>query len=74
VAKFQYNNKKHTTTERTSFKLNFGRHPWKINLMVQTEFPKLEEFLTRLQQSWEKAIKSMEIVKEAIKRQFDKKR
>ncbi len=29
--------------------------------MVQTEFPKLEEFLIGLQRSWEEAMKSMEI-------------
>ena len=38
--------------------------------MVQTEFPKLEEFLIGLQRSWEKAIKSIEIAKKAMKRQF----
>jgi len=41
---------------------------------VQIELPKLEDFLSRLQRSWEEAIKSMEIVKEAMKQQFDKKR
>ena len=41
---------------------------------MQTEFPKLEEFLTRLQKSLEEATKLMEIAKEAMKRQFDKKR
>ena len=53
---------------------DFGRHPWKENLMVQTEFPKLEEFLIGLQRSWEEAMKSMEIAKKTMKRQFDKKR
>ena len=48
VTEFQYNNKKHTATEQTPFMLNFGRHPWKGNLMVQMEFPKLEEFLIEL--------------------------
>jgi len=38
------------------------------------EFSKLEEFLTRLQKSWKEATKSMEMAKEAMKRQFDKKR
>ena len=38
------------------------------------EFPKLEEFLIGLQRSWKKAKKSMKIAKEAINRQFDKKR
>jgi len=36
---------------RTLFKLNFGRHPWKGNLVVQIEFPRLEEFLAGLQRS-----------------------
>jgi len=42
--------------------------------MMQTELPKLEEFLIRLQKSWKEAIKLIEIVKKAMKRQFDKKR
>ena len=41
---------------------------------MQTELPKLEEFLIRLQKSWKEAIKLIEIVKKAMKRQFDKKR
>ena len=41
---------------------------------MQTEFPKLEEFLKGLQRSWEKAIKSIKIAKKAIKKQFDKKK
>jgi len=49
-------------TGQTPFKLNFERHSWKENLMVQIEFPKLEEFLIELQRSWEEAMKSMEIV------------
>ena len=41
---------------------------------MQTGFPRLKEFLIGLQKSWEEAIKTMEIAKEIIKRQFDKKR
>ena len=41
---------------------------------MQMGFPKLEEFLTRLQRSWKKATKLIEMAKEAMKRQFDKKR
>jgi len=61
-------------TGQTPFKLNFGHHPWKGDLIVQTEFPKLEEFLISLQKSWEEATKAMEMAKEMMKRQFDKKR
>ena len=39
TAEFQYNDKKHVAIERTPFELNFGRHPWKGDLIVQTEIP-----------------------------------
>jgi len=38
-------------TGKTPFELNLRRYPWKGNLMVQTEFPRLEEFLAGLQKS-----------------------
>ena len=38
------------------------------------ELPKLEDFLERLQRSWEVTKKSIKIAKKAIKKQFDKKR
>ena len=41
---------------------------------MQIEFPKLEELLISLQKSWEEATKVMDMAKETIKRQFDKKR
>ena len=71
---FQYNDKRHVATERTPFELNFGRHLWKGDLVVQSEFPRLEEFLIGLQKSWEQATKSMEEAQKNIKEQFNKKR
>jgi len=68
AVEFQYNDKKHTATEQTLFELNFGRHPWKGNLVTQTEFLKLEEFLTGLQKCWEEATKSMKETQKNIKR------
>ena len=38
------------------------------------KFPKIEDFFGGLQRSWKEATKAIEIVKEAIKKQFDKKR
>ena len=71
---FQYNNKRHVVTGKIPFELNFGRHPWKSNFMVQTEFSRLGEFLIRLQKSWKQATKSIEKAQKNIKRQFDRKR
>jgi len=73
AAEFQYNDKKNAVTGHIPFKLNFGQHPWKGDLTVQTEFPKLEEFLIGLQRSWEEVTKAMNMAKETMKRQFDKK-
>ena len=39
TAEFQYNDKRHAVMGKTPFKLNFGRHPWKGNLMVKTDIP-----------------------------------
>ena len=57
---------------QTPFMLNFGRYPWKGNLMAQIEFLKLEEFLIGLQRSWEEVTKLMEVIQETMKKQFDK--
>jgi len=74
TAEFQYNNKKHAAMGKTLFELNFGRHQWKGDLMVKTDIPQVEDFLSGLQRSWEQATKAMEEVQKSIKRQFDKKR
>ena len=54
--------------EQTPFKLNFGRHQWKSNLMAQIEFLKLEEFLIGLQRSWEEITRSIKVAQESIKK------
>ena len=51
AVRYQYNNKKHVAIGHTPFKLNFGRHLWKENLIVKTELPKLKDFLEGLQRS-----------------------
>ena len=41
---------------------------------MKTKLPKLEDFLEELQRSWKEAKKLIEVVKKAIKKQFDRKR
>jgi len=53
TAEFQYNDKKHAATGKTPFELNFGKHPWKGNLMVKMDIPQVEDFISGLQRSWE---------------------
>ncbi len=43
---FQYNDKKYAATGKTPFELNFGRHPWKGDLMVKMDIPQVEDFLS----------------------------
>ena len=74
AAEFQYNDKRHIVMGRTPFKLNFGKHPQKGNLVVQSEILRVEKFLAGLQKSWEQATKAIEEAQKNIKRQFDKKR
>ena len=33
------------------FELNFGRYSWKSDLVIQTEIPRVEEFLTGIKNS-----------------------
>ena len=68
MAEFAYNNKKHAATDKTPFELNFGRHPWKGDLMVQTEIPRVEEFTKNIQESWEHAAQAMEEAQKNMKR------
>ena len=74
AAEFQYNDKRHTAMEKTPFKLNFGRHPWKGDLMVKIDIPRVEDFLSGLQRSWKQATKTMEEAQRNMKKQFNKKR
>jgi len=60
TAEFSYNDKKHAATGKTLFELNFGRHPWKGDLMVQTGIPQVEEFIKHLQKSWKHTTYAME--------------
>ena len=39
AAEFQCNNKKYAAIGRILFELNFGRHSWKENLIVQIRIP-----------------------------------
>jgi len=73
TAEFQYNDKEHTATGHSSFYVNYGRHPWKGNLIVEMEIPSLEDLLKKMKTTREEAKTAMERTKETMKRQYDKK-
>jgi len=54
-------------TGKTPFKLNFGRHSWKGDLMVQMEIPRVEEFVKELQKTWKQATNTMEEAQKNMK-------
>ena len=66
--------KKHSAKGYTPFKLNFGRHLQKGDLIIKKELPKLETFLKELQRSWKIVKLAIEKVKEVMKKQNNKKR
>ena len=68
AAEFQYNDKQHAATGKTPFELNFGRHPWKGDLMVKTDIPQVEDLLSGLQKSWEQVTKAMEEAQRSMKK------
>jgi len=74
TAEFQYNNKEHTVTGHTPFYMNYGRHPWKGNLTVETEIPSLEELLKKMETTREEERTKIERTKNTMKRQYDKRR
>ena len=51
--------------------MNYGRHPWKENLIVETEIPSLEDLL-KMETMREEAKTAMERTKKTMKRQYDK--
>jgi len=67
TAEFSYNDKKYAATEKIPFELNFGRYPWKGDLMVQTGIPQVEEFMKYLQKSWKHTVHAMEESQKNIK-------
>ena len=74
TAEFQYNNKEHAVTGHTLFYMNYGRHPWKGNLTVETKIPSLEELLKKMETTREEARAAMERTKNPMKRQYNKRR
>jgi len=52
--------------------VNYGRHPWKGNLIVEIEIPSLEDLLKKMETTREEAKTAMERTKETMKRQYDK--
>ena len=74
MAEFQYNDKEHSGTGTTPFFLNYGRHPWKGDLSIETPNPAASNFLEKLGQAREEAAASLRNYQENMKDKFDRQR
>jgi len=54
--------------------VNYKRHSWKGNLIVEIEIPSLEELLKKMETTRKAAKTAMEKTKDTTKRQYNKKR
>jgi len=54
--------------------VNYRRHPWKGNLIVEMELPSLEKLLKKIEITKEEARTAIERTKDTMKRQYDKRR
>jgi len=68
TAEFQYNDKEHVATGHSPFYVNYERHPWKGNLIVEMEIPSLEDLLKKMETTREEAKTTIERTKETMKR------
>jgi hypothetical protein len=60
MAKFHYNNKTHSATGQTPFFLNYGIHPWKGNLIMETTNPSANGLIKDLEEIRMEARAAME--------------
>ncbi|KAF7762551.1 hypothetical protein Agabi119p4_9144 [Agaricus bisporus var. burnettii] len=60
MAEFHYNNKTHAATGQTPFFLNYGLHPWKGDITVETTNPTATSLIKELQKVREEAKAAME--------------
>ena len=52
--------------------MNYERHPWKENLIVEMEIPSLKDLLKKMETIRKEAKTVMERTKEIMKRQYNK--
>ncbi|KAF7785180.1 hypothetical protein Agabi119p4_1345 [Agaricus bisporus var. burnettii] len=67
MAEFHYNDKTHAATGQTPFFLNYGLHPWKGNITVETTNPSATSLIGELEDVREEAKAAMETNNEMMR-------
>ncbi len=75
IAKFVFNNKVHTVTKLSPFKVNYGRKPRiGFNIRKKRKYVKVEEFVKEMKNRHEEAKVALVKSQEEIKRYVDRNR
>ena len=75
IAKFVFNNKVHTVTKLSPFKVNYGRKPRiGFNIRKKRKYVKVEEFVKEMKDRHEEAKVALVKSQEEIKRYVDRNR
>ena len=75
IAKFVFNNKVHTVTKLSPFKVNYGRKPRiGFNIRKKRKYVKVEEFVKEMKDRYEEAKVALVKSQEEIKRYVDRNR
>lgn len=72
LAEFQYNDKIHSATGQTPFYVNYGRHPWKGDMVtIEGKNKSVANFTSRIKAIREEVVLALQHAMQKMKEQYD---